>query len=327
MSRAQGGLERPLLVLLLLGLAVNAIGMTQMTSVVTEADADDRAGVEIVAYRTQGALAFWPLLFLTARQRSGRVAALVYAAVFFVLAQQVLFQKRGPTVRVLLVVLVFLLVLPRLRPRSLPARRRSTWTFATVGAIALAVAMTAAPWLFGGQLEGLLGRLSGRAYRGGAAGMLTWENERFFEAAMFLRTVEPQEVLVGKGFGGYFVPDTPGWGVYLDDVGGVARRELHVGALMPFFKGGVALAGVYYAGLALALLRGRRFLHEPRTAAAFFVVLVHAVFLLQEGWFIMSASFDLFMVGLCLGHLLSDERGRAPVRVLGVRRPAVRVLA
>jgi hypothetical protein len=52
-------------------------------------------------------------------------------------------------------------------------------------------------------------------------------------------------------------------------------------------------------------------------AATFFVVLLHAVFLLQEGWFIMSASFDLVMVGLCMGHLLSCERDwelRLPLR-------------
>ena len=40
-------------------------------------------------------------------------------------------------------------------------------------------------------------------------------------------------------------------------------------------------------------------------------MLLHAVFLLQEGWFVMSMSFDLAMVGLCMGHLLSRERGLA----------------
>ena len=34
--------------------------------------------------------------------------------------------------------------------------------------------------------------------------------------------------------------------------------------------------------------------------------------LLQESWFIMSVSFDLVMVGLCMGHLLSRERGALP---------------
>jgi hypothetical protein len=98
----------------------------------------------------------------------------------------------------------------------------------------------------------------------------------------------------------------------MDDVHAVARRQLHVGGLMPFFKGGLALSLVYYAGLALALRRGSRFLREPLSAAAFFVVLLHALFLIQEGWFTMSVSFDLVMVGLCMGHLLSQERHRRP---------------
>jgi hypothetical protein len=67
-------------------------------------------------------------------------------------------------------------------------------------------------------VAGLAQRMSGAAYSGGATGMLTWENERFFEARMFFRTLEPQELVLGRGFGGFFIPDTPGWGVWLDDV-------------------------------------------------------------------------------------------------------------
>jgi hypothetical protein len=310
--RALSDLDRPMLALLLGALAVNAMGMTQMTDVVTADYAEDRAGISIVAYRTQGALAFWPLLFLTARQRRAPTAFFIYSAVFFVLAQQILFQKRAPTVRILAFVVVFLLVLPRLQGRF-PAREghRGWVTFATAGALALTLALSIAPWLFEGQLTGLLNRLSGKRYSGGATGMLTWENERFYEAGMFLRTLQPQELVLGRGFGGYFIPDTAGWGVYMEDLNAVARRQLHVGGLMPFFKGGVALALVYYSGVALALLRGRLALREPLTAAAFFIVLLHSASLVQESWFIMSASFDLFTVGLCLGHLLSSERDTA----------------
>ena len=58
-------------------------------------------------------------------------------------------------------------------------------------------------------------------------------------------------------------------------------------------------------------MRGRHALHEPLAAAAFFVLLVHALFLVQESWFFMSGSFDLVMVGFCMGHLLSRERALA----------------
>jgi len=325
MSRVFADLDRPLLALLLAALVVNALGMTQIADVVSEIEAEDRAGVAIVAYRTQGALAFWPLLFLTARLRRPLAAFLIYSTVFFVLAQQILFQKRAPSVRVLLVVAVFLFVLPRLvRPRSREGGRSSV-TFASAGALALVVSLTAAPWLFEGQLAGLMRRLSGQAYEGGAAGMLTYENERFFEAGMFLRTLEPEELLLGRGFGGYFIPPVEGWGTLMDDLGVVARRQLHVGGLMPLFKGGLALFVVYFAGLAGALVRGRRFLAEPVAAAAFFVLVIHALSLTLEGWFIMSSSFDMLMVGLCMGHLLSRERDageRWPLAGRALGRPA-----
>jgi hypothetical protein len=318
--RAWEDTDRVVIALFLVGLVLSAVGMTDMTQVVSEDFAEDRAGISIVAYRMQGALAFWPLLFLTARRRRPGTAFLIFAGVFFVLAQQILFQKRSPSVRVLLYVLVFLVVLPRLttrREEEASKAHRVGSLFAVAAVLALLVSLTVAPWLFEGQAAGLLQRLSGKAYSGGAAGMLTWENERFFEAGMFFRTLEPQEFVFGRGFGGYFVPDTPGWGVWLEDASVVGRRQLHVGGLMPFFKGGLALALVYYAGLALALWRGRLSLREPLAAAAFFVVLMHAVFLLQEGWFTMSLSYDLVVVGLCMGHLLSferdaDRRRRAP---------------
>src|SRR4029079_19197382 len=120
------------------------------------------------------------------------------------------------------------------------------------------------------------------AYRGGATAMLTTENERFYEASIFLRGLSPGEIAFGRGFGGYFKPDASWWGIWLDDVGEWGRRQLHVGGLMPFFKGGLLFAGAYYAGLWLALARGARALKEPFAAAVFFVVLLHALFLLQE---------------------------------------------
>ena len=299
------------IVLFAAALVVNAAGMTEMTQVVTESYAEDRAGIGIVAYRTQGALAFWPLLFLTARLRRPLVALLAFVGVFFVLAQQILFQKRAPTFRIALFVVAFLFVIPWLaaRPRSkAPSEGRVRAWFLATAAISLGLALAIAPWLFQGQIAGLAERISGQRYSGGAAGMLTWENERFFEAGMFLGTLEPQELVFGRGFGGYFVPYAPGWGVWLDDVNEFGRRQLHVGGLMPFFKGGLALSLAYYGGLVLALFRGARYLFEPFAAAAFFVVLLHALFLLQEGFFIMSLSFDLVMVGLCMGHLLSRLR-------------------
>jgi hypothetical protein len=316
--------DRLILALFVAGLLVNVVAMTEITTVASELDAEGRVARDVLGYRTQWALAFWPLLLLTARSRPPRTALVILAGSFFVLVQQILFQKRSPSVRVALFLAVFLLVLPRFQPQAqAEAERRTKAMVAAVGALVLAAALTLSPWLFRGQLAGLARRLSGESYSGGAAAMLTWENERFFEAGMFFRTLQPLELVVGRGFGGYFVADTPGWGVWMDDLHQVASRALHIGALMPFFKGGLVFTVTYYAGLALALVRGRRCLHDPLGAAAFFVLLLHAVFIFQESWFSLSTSFDLVMVGLCMGYLLSRERDAAPPRArrLALVRP------
>jgi hypothetical protein len=301
-------LDGLLLGLFVVGLVINAIGMTEMTRVVSEADSEDRAGIGIVAYRTQGVLAFWPLLFLLARLHRPLRALLAFAGVFFVLAQQILFQKRAPTAKVALYMLAFLLVLPHMT-RGIPRRTegRSRMLFFLTGASVASVAISLAPWLFAGQWAGLMQRMSGEAYQGGAAAMLTTENERFYESAVFLQTLKAEDVVFGRGFGGYFKPNVSWWGVFLDDVGEFGRRQLHVGALMPLFKGGVPLTVVYYSGLLLALLRGIRARRNPVAGAMLIVLLTHSLFLLQESWFVMSISFDMVMVGLIMGHFLSRD--------------------
>lgn len=319
--------NRTVMILFFLALVVNAIGMTEITTAVSEFHADDRAGVATLAYRTQGALAFWPLLFLTATLRTKRAALLIFAGVFFVLAQQILFQKRAPTFRVTLFIVIFLFVLPRLarRNRALQAGdgSPSVWRglrrlFTTIGLTAAAVALAAAPWLFEGQIQGLYRRITGQAYTGGAAGMLTYENERFYEAKMFMRVLDSSDYVIGRGFGGYFIPDDIEWGFWLPDVAEFGRRQLHVGGMMPFFKGGFVLALTYYFGVGLALVRGKRSLAEPFAAGCFFVVLLYLLFLTIEGSFIMSSSYDLVVAGLCMGHLLSSERsgGTSPIEQL-----------
>ena len=88
--------NRLLIVLLAAALVVNADRDDRDDPGGLGGYAEDRAGITTVAYRTQGALAFWPLLFLTARCAGPSTAFLIFATVFFVLAQQVLFQKRSP---------------------------------------------------------------------------------------------------------------------------------------------------------------------------------------------------------------------------------------
>jgi hypothetical protein len=311
MPRIWKDTDRFVLVLYALALVINIVGMTEMTDVVSEVNAESREARSILAYRTQWALAFTPFLFFTSRLRKPSTALLIFAGVFFSLAQQILFQKRAPTVRVLLYIVVFVLVLPRLRPRRLAGGEARIQTlFATVCAIGIFISLSAAPWLFRGQLSGLTRRLSGDSYSGGATAMLTTENERFIEAGMFFRSLGPAEVVFGRGFGGWFVPDRLDHFGWIDEINSYGVRWLHVGGLIPFFKGGLLFAFLYYSIYFPALLRGWRLRADPFAAAAFFVLVFHVLFLFQESWFHMSTSLDLVLVGLCLGYVLSRDTAR-----------------
>jgi hypothetical protein len=306
--------------LFLAGLSLSAIGMTGITQGLTGGLAGDAPGSFILAYGMQGALAFWPFLLLTARRRRPLTALLVFAGVLFVFCQQIVFQELGSSLRVVLHVLVFVVVLPRLvvlpgrgrrdetagRESGVPPRRQLAESAAT---LALLATIAAAPWLLEAQAAGLRQRPSGTAVGDTAARR---QAHRLVEAGPFVRTLEVRDLLLGRGFGAALFPDTAEGSAPPRDGDLVAGRQFLVGGLMPLLNGGFALAFLYYAGLAYALWRGRRALREPLGAAAFFVVLIHALFLGHEPWFAMSVSFDLFAVGLCMGHLLSRERDGDP---------------
>jgi hypothetical protein len=299
--RAWRDVNPALVGLFLAGLVLSVVALTgTVADVEPDLEATNR-NASSVAHGMQGALAFWPLLLLTARRRRPLTALLVCAGVLFVFAQQLLLQEHGSSVRVLLHWAVFLLVLPRLGPPEGEHQPARPFALSAAPVVALA-ALAAAPWL----LEAPAARLGQRA-NGTAAGEATRrQSAALAEAGAAVRTLEAGDLVLGLGFGGRFVPGAAGPSV--PPGGRVGRRDLRVGALMPFLTGGLVLAFVYYAGLAYALWRGRRSLREPIGAAAFFVVLIHALFLVQDRWFTMSVSFDLFAVGLCMGHLLSRER-------------------
>ena len=96
-----------------------------------------------------------------------------------------------------------------------------------------------------------------QAYRGGAAGHAD-HGERALLRGRACSSVDSRRKRSSSDAASAATssPTPRGGGSGSTTCGEFGRRQLHVGGLMPFFKGGFALRLTYYAGLALALLRG-----------------------------------------------------------------------
>lgn len=325
-------LLRDLLLFFLAGLVINLIAIKDIIGGFTTLDVQQRVTRETISYKTQLALAMWPLLLLTCRSRSATARLLVFIGMGFVFLQQVLYQKRIITVRIAVTVLIFLVVLPWVarhwkQPWGVQLENRIRLLFVTAFGLVTLGSLLFAGDLIMGQFAGLMNRFQGKGferYEGGLFSVMTTENERFLEGIYLIRSFAPHEYLIGRGMGGYY--DSPLIDIvsseqlyrslYLDDLGIFGRREMEVGFLMPFLKGGLLLTFAYYFGGIAVLLSWKRCFRDPLSTAAYFVVAINLVFIFQEGWFIMPGSFDLVIVGASLGRCLAKPRleGSRPVR-------------
>jgi hypothetical protein len=180
--------------------------------------------------------------------------------------------------------------------------------------------------LFFAQLQSLTQRFvgAGSGQQQESTGLIAsffLENERFALAKRMFDDFSPWEWIVGRGMGGHFVIDITlndndrvrqmqYLSHFLRDVGDFGRRGIEVGWLMPFLKGGLALFGLIFLGFFKALLRLDRLRSDPISLVAWTWLLIEAVFLLQGGSFLISASYRLVLLGACLGRCLAPYVSR-----------------
>lgn len=294
-------MDQVFLRLFALGIVINAWGLTDIGTILAVDGYGSRSGIESQAYDLQAVLHFWPFLLLTTRFRQRSTIFFLLGSVVFISAEQILFQKRIGTFQILFYLFLTFFMLPSVSKRWSPQWRigaDNAIRFGLLGLVILVVVSTTflAPDVISGQTQSLINRYSAA------------DSSRVGEAWGMLEYLQGVEYLIGRGLGGYFQyadRQIGQWGVWLEDVGTVGRRELHVGALMPMLKGGLLLTLTYYAGVAFALGARKSNFKDPLGFAAYMVLLGITAFSLQGGLFILSAVYEIVLLGLCLGRCLA----------------------
>jgi len=291
----------------LLAVPINLVGL-DLTDIV------GRDTVHSEAYRTQAALGLWPLLLvaLPSQPRSWRRLAAA-SLPFFVLVEQLFFLKRAPTVRVALVIVLLLFVAP-----SFAQARWRGGLVLVLGGLTALTALTVGAW---GEMLGTAASSLGSRFQGdsGLSATLIEDNGRITEVIAWADSTEDVQWVMGRGMGSYFthVDVTDFVQSEVDAQGSLARRALHIGAFDPIFRGGLLFAVLYFGAFAIALSRvglaialARAGEQNSRTLSGALFLFVYLAFQLTEGAPTTSFYFDLTVIGLALGRLLStDPRG------------------
>jgi hypothetical protein len=265
------------------------------------------------------------MALLLMRKKSLQFQVVTIVGICFSLFQQVLFQKRLGTFESLMYLFAFFVVIPVLAKYRKDCERtedfKTALWFLGISIAALIVTSGVAWELVLSQINSLSDRFVGTSRHGmrGIQGFIesvTASNERFDLAGKMFMDFSFLEILFGRGMGGYFLLDValnPNAEVrevqyssmYLDDVGDFGRRAIEIGWLMPVMKGGCIFGFVIFSGVVYSLLQLKSLRNDAISLAAWVWLAIEAVYLTQGGGFIMSSSFRVALLGICIGRCLS----------------------
>lgn len=292
------------------GAVVCAFGLQDLGGMLDVFGFRTRVVRDLLSYETRGVLEFWPLLLLTAALWRPRYRLVTFAVAFFAFGQQVVFQKRLQVVVALAYIAVFLFLLPRLsRHWSAQSRLQGVKHLRSGFVVLLALvgllAWNFAPEIVTGQGMALLERFRES------------DRSRVSEALGMIRYLEGNEVLYGRGMGGYFEhsDEYADWGTYLDDAGVVGKRTTHIGFVMPMLKGGVVFMVIYHFGMLLFWKARRLCASDLVSFTAITYVFVEYCSTVQGGSLLLSSSYKVVAYGLCIGRVLTLNRN-VPARQL-----------
>jgi len=265
----------------------------------------ERITRSIVGYKTQFSQSFWPLFLLTLNPKNRNRMFFMFAAVIFLLLQQILFQKRGPSVRILFFIGCFIYLARKNIYFGISTNKllRGVGFFIVFTVIAIIAFRHYLPAdLLRKQYEALVNRFEGDVgnanikYTEGALGIFTSENERVREVGMMLQSLEVKEIFIGKGFGGKYKDR---------EILKKERDTTHIGVFNFLLKGGLIYLFLF-ALLIASLWMKRKLYYSDRDVLACFLILVGmTIFLFVEGWFYYrSQVYDLMLYGIVMGRLI-----------------------
>ena len=237
----------------------------------------------LLAYDMAPMLDFWPFLFLLGffNKRIKKIRILIYAPFVIYLLFQIFFLKRAPSVRAVSILILASLIHMKLSGNNYAFIKQS-FVFITI----IIVGFLFTP-------EALMDRFE------------TDDTSRQDEFVGMLTELNPLELVVGRGLGGYYYVQNGGVVQYINDDGKNVNSLLHIGVGYPILKGGFLFFFlIFYHILKTvyrSLIRIKKLSIEELSCLVFLIV--YSVFRLIEGPPSAGAIFDALLFGMSLGYL------------------------
>jgi hypothetical protein len=294
-------------ILTMVAVVVNILGFSDMEELLDKQGVGSRSGTESVSYTTYSALGFWPLLLLTNHGEPLVKGMLVYGGSAFALLQQVFFQKRLGTVYAALVWFMFFVKGQTVANRGFSKFRAKSKIIAFLLLLTAAFVVFAIfPEFVSSQITSLMERFKNSE-----------TDHRLNESFVMLNQLDTTEIFIGKGFGGYYTIQygNKSLGEYYEDLGFIARRELHIGLAMPMLKGGLLFTILVLAfPIKTIFANWRKSLDSVTNAlkAILAMILCHSLY---GGMFMLSEPYFAVLFGLALGRCNSSVNWSKSVKV------------
>jgi hypothetical protein len=264
------------------------------------------------AYRMRTVLFAWPFLLFTIALVKKRHQLATLAGVALIVFMYVVFQKRAPTIRMAVALLLFITLLPGIRLRHRLTLRMGVSLVALLCWIGATVLMNNRPEtgsIMSESTSALASRFQGS---GGLIETITSQNERLKEALFFFNQASPLEIIVGKGFGGAVeVPWTWGPGLEVKEAGRTyyGIYSMHIGITHPLLKGGLIFLLFFFGGWVVLLIRYRRYRDDTRAQACWAVVLLNLLFMTVETLWGPASVVMVILIGVCMGYMCRSTFG------------------
>lgn len=254
---------------------------------------DSRLAVKTLAYELSPVLEFWPIIFTLSFfvKKDKLFKILGFLSLFFFLGLQVYFLKRAPSARAVAQLLLVVALYYKIKPSSFQIKRIVT----------VAILVISGYFIFSSLLpiDNLTKRFDEE------------DNSRQNEAQIMLSQLNPHEMIIGRGLGGYFyISDNDGTGIIpVNDLKHLGKAALHIGFFFIILKG-----GILYIALIVWLIfpmftkwQNKLWLSNPYNFAATVSLLTYLAFRFIEGGYTTGAIFQAFLFGFCIGRVASSR--------------------
>lgn len=295
--------DKLILLLLFYGIVLNLASLPMIRSVVREETEHSVANkLQVLIYPV-----LFYIYFYRYRIRKLHKAIIIVAFVVFII-EQILFQKRLPSVRIIVTLFLMTYIQNLAANPSFGAFLGS----AVKRILAIGVPVAAAIFIIS-NVVGLKIADSLKLYNERVTGKygfvhnLVYDTRYYIGAVVVENLITSKSFILGKGFGGYLLDPRLYWTVDTGEGQFNGTTQIEIGQTWPVWKGGL-LFWIGINALYISLAKSfRKYRNSQFSLACWAFVLTQFIFLMGENIWTGPYQFFIILIGASIGHLLGHN--------------------